>query len=136
VDNVDNIEQSIRELKFDDNGLIPAICVDADNKQVLMLAYMNAASAIKTVKTGKTHFWSRSRKKYWMKGESSGHVQDVRAIYVDCDKDTLLIEVAQHGGACHEGYRSCFFRKLDDQGRLEIIAEKVFDPEQIYKTGQ
>lgn len=136
MDNVDNIEQTIRELKFDDNGLIPAICVDADNKQVLMLAYMNAASAIKTVKTGKTHFWSRSRKKYWMKGESSGHVQDVRAIYVDCDKDTLLIEVAQHGGACHEGYRSCFFRKLDDRGRLEIIAEKVFDPEQIYKTGQ
>jgi phosphoribosyl-AMP cyclohydrolase len=99
-----------------------------------MVAYMNAASLRETIATGKTHFWSRSRQTYWMKGESSGHTQDVRAVYTDCDKDTLVIEVTQHGAACHEGYRSCFYRRLDDEGRWQIVAEKVFDPDEVYKN--
>ncbi len=104
----------IPELKYDDKGLIPAIIQDVKNNEVLMMAYMNATSLEQTVKTGKTHFWSRSRQKYWMKGETSGNVQHVREIYYDCDADTLLIKVEQAGaGACHTGHRTCFYRKLD-----------------------
>ncbi len=98
-----------------------------------MVAYMNAASLLDTIKTGKTHFWSRSRQKYWMKGESSGHTQEVKTIYTDCDRDTLVIEVTQHGAACHEGYYSCFYRRLNKAGEWEVVAEKLFDPEKIYK---
>ena len=127
------LEETISTLKFGDTGLIPAVIVDAENKGVLMVAYMNAESLRRTIETGRTHFWSRSRGKYWMKGESSGHAQEVRAIYTDCDADTLLIEVIQHGAACHEGYRSCFYRKLNDAGLWEIKAEKVFDPQAVYK---
>jgi len=130
---VSKLEETIKHLKYDAAGLIPAVCVDAETRQVLMHAYMNAEAVTKTVETGKTHFWSRSRGKLWMKGESSGHTQHVRAIYVDCDMDTLLIEVAQRGGACHTGYYSCFYRKLDEQGRWQVIAEKVFDPAEAYK---
>ncbi len=126
-------EETISTLKFGDAGLMPAVIVDAENKGVLMVAYMNAESLRRTIETGRTHFWSRSRGKYWMKGESSGHTQEVRAIYTDCDADTLLIEVIQHGAACHEGYRSCFYRKLNDAGLWEITAEKVFDPDAVYK---
>ena len=126
------LEQTIAGLKYTADGLIPAICVDAETKNVLMMAWMNAESLRDTVKTGKTHFWSRSRQKYWMKGESSGHTQEVRAIYTDCDKDTLVVEVVQHGAACHEGYRSCFYRKLNDAGEWEIVAEKLFDPDEVY----
>ena len=129
---MDELDQTIAGLKFTADGLIPAVCVDAETKQVLMVAYMNDASLRDTVRTGKTHFWSRSRQTYWMKGESSGHTQEVRAIYTDCDLDTLVIEVQQHGAACHKGYRSCFYRRLDDAGRWEIIAEKVFDPDAVY----
>ncbi len=127
------LDETIAGLKYDAAGLIPAVCVDAETKQVLMVAYMNADSLRDTVKTGKTHFWSRSRKKYWMKGESSGHTQEVRAIYTDCDKDTLVIEVTQHGAACHEGYYSCFYRKLTEAGDWQVVAEKLFDPESVYK---
>lgn len=127
------LEETIQGLKFDANGLIPAVCVDAETKQVLMVAYMNDASLLDTVRTGKTHFWSRSRQKYWMKGESSGHTQEVKAIYTDCDKDTLVIEVVQHGAACHEGYYSCFYRKLNDTGDWDVVAEKLFDPDEVYK---
>ena len=130
---MDQLKETVGELKFDANGLIPAVCVDAQTKQVLMVAYMNEASLLDTVRTGKTHFWSRSRQKYWMKGESSGHTQDVDAIYTDCDKDTLVIEVTQHGAACHLGYYSCFFRRLDDKGQWREVAEKAFDPDQVYK---
>ena len=127
------IDETIAALKYDDNGLIPAVIVDADSKAVLMMAWMNAESLKTTVETGKTHFWSRSRRKYWMKGESSGHTQDVRAVYTDCDADTLVVEVIQHGAACHEGYRSCFYRRLGPGGGWEVIAEKVFDPDEVYK---
>jgi phosphoribosyl-AMP cyclohydrolase len=104
----------IPEFKYDDKGLIPAIIQDANNNEVLMMAYMNRTSLEKTIRTGKTHFWSRSRQKYWMKGETSGNVQLVKEILYDCDEDTLLIKVEQSGsGACHTGNRTCFFRKIE-----------------------
>ena len=101
------------ELKYDGLGLIPAIVQDIDNGDVLMMAYMNEKSLEMTVDTGFTHFWSRSRQKYWKKGETSGNVQEVKEILYDCDMDTLLIKVKQHGGiACHTGNRTCFYRKV------------------------
>ena len=100
----------IEKLKFNQNGLIPAIVQEEGTGRVLMMAWMNEASLKSTIETGKTHFWSRSRQKYWMKGELSGHTQEVKDLAFDCDGDTLLIQVAQHGAACHEGYKSCFFR--------------------------
>ena len=121
-------------LKFDSNGLIPAIIQDAATHQVLMMAWMNRDSLAKTVETGKTHFFSRSRNKLWLKGESSGHVQDVRSIATDCDKDVLLIEVDQTGAACHEGYYSCFFRQ-HQAGKTDwkVVGKKIFEPEAVYK---
>jgi phosphoribosyl-ATP pyrophosphohydrolase/phosphoribosyl-AMP cyclohydrolase len=117
------------DLKYDGNGLIPAIIQDAENSEVLMMAYMNAASLEKTVSTGYTHFWSRSRSKMWKKGETSGHVQEVTSILYDCDRDTLLIKVIQKGpGACHTGHRSCFYT---DIGGREI-AGKTFSEEDVY----
>lgn len=104
----------IPELKYDDKGLIPAIIQDIRSGEVLMMAYMNRTSLERTIESGKTHFWSRSRQKYWMKGETSGNVQVVREIFYDCDEDTLLVKVEQIGaGACHTGSRTCFFRKID-----------------------
>ncbi len=133
---MDKLEQTIAALKYDANGLIPAVIVDATTREVLMVAYMNQTSLLETVRTGKTHFWSRSRQKYWMKGESSGHTQDVRAIFTDCDVDTVVIEVEQHGAACHEGYYSCFYRKLTPQGDWEVTGRRVFDPKQVYKDSK
>lgn len=101
------------DLKFDDKGLIPVVVQEIDTKEVLMVAYMDEVALKKTVETGYTHFWSRSRKTYWKKGETSGNVQEVKEIYYDCDADTLLIMVKQHGsGACHTGNRTCFYRKI------------------------
>jgi phosphoribosyl-AMP cyclohydrolase len=114
-------------------GLLPAIAQDAQTGEVLMLAYMNAESYAETQATGQAVYYSRSRKKLWRKGEESGNVQVVKAIYLDCDRDTILLSVEQVGGAaCHEGYKSCFFRQVTPEG-LKIIAEKVFDPEKVYK---
>ena len=124
--------KTLDSLKFDAHGLIPAVIVDAEGGAVLMVAYMNRDSLADTVSTGKTHFWSRSRQQYWMKGESSGHTQEVKGIYIDCDMDTVVIAVAQHGAACHNGYRSCFYRKLNEAGEFEIVAERVFDPDEVY----
>ena len=121
------------KLKFDANGLIPAIIQEHKTGRVLMMAWMNRASLQRTVETGKTHFWSRSRQKFWMKGESSGHVQRVQDIAYDCDGDTLLIQVAQTGAACHEGYPSCFFRSVGADGQAERITElRLQTPEEIY----
>lgn len=104
----------VPELKYDDKGLIPAIIQDVNSNEVLMMAYMNKTSLEKTVETGRTCFWSRSRQKYWMKGETSGNVQIVKEIFYDCDEDTLLIKVEQVGsGACHTGNRTCFYRKIE-----------------------
>ncbi len=114
-------------------GLIPAIVQDAETKDVLMLAYMNKDSWEATLQSGKATFWSRSRQKLWLKGESSGNVQMIKNIFIDCDDDTILLQVDQLGGAaCHTGYRSCFYRKLAG-GDFEIVGEKVFNPEDVYK---
>jgi phosphoribosyl-AMP cyclohydrolase len=118
-------------LKYDSNGLIPAIIQDDQTGEVLMMAYMNRSSLAKTIETGKTHFWSRSRQKYWMKGESSGHTQEVVGICIDCDLDTVLIKARQTGAACHEGYHNCFFRQLSGDA-WKVIAERQFDPEKTY----
>jgi phosphoribosyl-AMP cyclohydrolase len=105
----------INELKYDDKGLIPAVVQEADTGEVLMVAWMNKESIQMTLDSGYTHFWSRSRQKFWKKGETSGSLQEVRGVYFDCDADTLLVKVKQHGsGACHTGERTCFYRKLSD----------------------
>src|SRR4029453_6191382 len=113
-------------------GLVPAVAQDADTGEVLMLAWMNREAFEETARTRRAVYYSRSRGKLWRKGEESGHVQEVREIYVDCDADTVLLNVKQVGGAgCHEGYKSCFFRKLDGGG-LTVVAERVFDPKAVY----
>lgn len=123
----------IEQLKFAANGLLPAIIQEAGTGRVLMMAWMNRASLEKTLATGNTVFWSRSRQKFWMKGESSGHTQRVREIAFDCDGDTLLIQVDQVGAACHEGYRSCFFRSASLDGQTLAVTEpRLETPEQIY----
>ncbi|HNX40649.1 MAG TPA: phosphoribosyl-AMP cyclohydrolase [Methanothrix sp.] len=117
---------------FPDGGqadrLIPAIAQDAGTGEVLMLAYMNQEALRKTLETGRAHYWSRSRKMLWLKGESSGHVQRVREIRIDCDQDAVLLLIDQEGGACHTGYRSCFYRTIEG----DIVGEKVFDPGEVY----
>ena len=119
-------------MKFDQEGLIPAIVQDAASGQVLMMAYMNREALDKTIASGETWFYSRSRQQLWRKGETSGHVQQVKAVFFDCDQDTLLVTVEQAGAACHEGYRSCFYRRLNADGQAEVIATPVFDPQQVY----
>ncbi len=103
----------VENLKFDKNGLIPAIVQDHESGEVLMLAYMNAESVKRTLESGKTCYWSRSRQQYWVKGETSGNFQFVKDVYYDCDMDTLLVKVEQKGVACHTGKRSCFYRKVE-----------------------
>jgi len=120
------------KLKYTADGLIPAIVQHHATGRVLMMAWMNEASLRSTIETGKTHFWSRSRQKFWMKGESSGHTQSVKRISFDCDGDTLLIQVEQIGAACHEGYQSCFFRALDDSGSVAVTDAQLQTPEEIY----
>jgi len=122
------------DLKYDADGLIPAIIQDADTHEVLMMAYMNRNSLADSIKTGKTHFWSRSRQKYWMKGETSGHTQEIQEITTDCDADTLLIKVKQKGAACHKGYKSCFYRRHEPDGEWKVVARRLFDPQDIYGT--
>ncbi len=122
------------ELDFskDKNGLLPAVVQDHATGQVLMLAYINELAWQKTLETGKAHYWSRSRNALWLKGESSGHVQLIKEILVDCDQDTVVFQVEQLGGAaCHKGYHSCFFRKVAGE-QLVIHGKLVFDPEEVY----
>lgn len=114
------------------DGLIPAIAQDWQTGEVLMLAYINEEAWKHTLETGKATYWTRSRKKLWVKGESSGNVQLVKEILVDCDEDTVIFKIDQVGdAACHEGYRSCFFRKVED-GELKVVGERVFDPKDVY----
>ncbi len=117
-------------LKFTD-GLIPVVVQDVKSRMILMVAYANADAVDLTIKTGFAHYYSRSRKKIWKKGEESRHVQRVVNILVDCDEDCLIYEVEQAGAACHTGYPTCFFRTIDGS----VIAEKVFDPETVYQKG-
>lgn len=124
----------LEKVSFNDEGLLPVIVQDINTGEVLMMAWMNREALEKTLDTGKTHFWSRSRKRIWLKGEVSGHHQLVKEIRVDCDEDVLLIKVEQVKAACHTGYRSCFFRKVNEKGELELVAKKVFEPKKIYKT--
>jgi phosphoribosyl-AMP cyclohydrolase len=121
-------------LDFDKaGGLVAAIAQDADTGEVLMIAWMNQEAYEETLRTGRACYYSRSRKKLWRKGEESGHFQEVREVFVDCDNDAVLLKVKQIGGAaCHEGYKSCFFRKVDGN-ELKVVAERVFDPKAVYK---
>ena len=113
-------------------GLVPAVVQDHESGEVLMLAYMNAEAFRRTVETGKAWFYSRSRDKFWMKGESSGHVQEIREIRVDCDADAVVLKVHQVGGAaCHTGHRTCFYRTVDASG-WQVVEQPVFDPEKVY----
>ncbi|NTV35220.1 MAG: phosphoribosyl-AMP cyclohydrolase [Deltaproteobacteria bacterium] len=115
------------------NDLIPVVVQSAGDGKVLMLAYMNELAWDKTVETGKAHYWSRSRRRLWLKGEESGHLQLVREILLDCDMDTVLLRVEQLGGAaCHTGYETCFYRRYVE-GRMEIVGDPVFDPKEVYK---
>jgi phosphoribosyl-AMP cyclohydrolase len=113
-------------------GLITAVTVDADNGDVLMVAYMNAESFQLTLETGKVHYWSRSRGKLWKKGESSGNMQELVEMRVDCDLDAVVLRVRQIGPACHEGYRSCFFRSVSEEGELRVNSDRLMTPEQMY----
>ncbi len=128
-----NTKNILSYIRFDDKGLVPAIAQDIKG-EVLMLAYMDRESLIKTLETGRMHYYSRSRKKIWMKGEESGNFQLVKAVYIDCDGDALLFVVEQKGGACHKGYYSCFFRhlKTEDSGFCEV-KEKLFNPREVYR---
>ena len=115
----------IKDLKFDQNGLIPTIIQDYKTKDVLMVAYMNAESLKKTIKDGLTCFWSRSRKEYWVKGMTSGHFQFVKSVAYDCDLDALLIKVRQVGVACHTGNRSCFYRQIEINSKRKTQSAKL-----------
>lgn len=122
--------------------LITAIAQDSETGEILMVANMNKEALKKTIETGKAHYWSTSRNKQWLKGESSGHTQDVKEILVDCDMDAIILKIEQKGAACHEGYYSCFFRKLNIENKpditklsdndVELIAERLFNPDDIY----
>ena len=123
------------QLKYNADGLIPAIVQDAKTKRVLMMAWMNEAALQATLATGMMNYWSRSRKKFWIKGETSGHTQKVVRWFADCDADTLLFEVEQIGGACHTGFASCFFQELDREGSpVAVLESKIFDPEKTYAS--
>ena len=123
----------IDELKYNEQGLIPAIVQDDEDNSVLMMAWMNKEAVRLTLETGRAAYWSRSRQKFWIKGETSGHIQKVRSMHIDCDADALLIRVEQTGAACHEGYRSCFFRAVSPDGE-EAAPDRprLVNPERVY----
>lgn len=127
--------KTLEQLKFDSNGLIPAIAQDDKSGEILMMAWMNRESLRATIETKRATYWSRSRKKFWAKGEESGNVQDIKSIHVDCDGDVVLLKVHQVGGAaCHTGRRSCFFREVVDGGNgFKESHDIVFDPNTVYK---
>jgi phosphoribosyl-AMP cyclohydrolase len=134
ADNTPTMDATLENLKYDANGLIPAIIQDHQTGDVLMMAWMNKDSLAKTVETGKTHFFSRSRNKLWLKGESSGHVQHVKSVSTDCDQDVLLVKVEQVGAACHEGYRTCFFREhAAGAADWKVVGDRLVDPATVYK---
>jgi phosphoribosyl-AMP cyclohydrolase len=119
------------KIKYDANGLVAAVMQDYENNEVLMVAYMNSESLKTTLETGKAHFWSRSRQKFWMKGESSGHTQEIKEVFIDCDGDCILFKIKQNVAACHTGFRSCFYRKWDGEKLIET-SEKLFDEDDVY----
>ncbi|MFD1646705.1 phosphoribosyl-AMP cyclohydrolase [Haloarchaeobius litoreus] len=120
---------ALSELDFGDDGLVPVVAQDVDSDEVLMLAYANDEAVERTVETGRAHYYSRSRDELWEKGATSGHTQAVDSVRLDCDGDALLYRVTQEGGACHTGYRSCFYRTVEG----ETVGERVFDPDDVYE---
>ncbi|MCC7145861.1 MAG: phosphoribosyl-AMP cyclohydrolase [Phycisphaeraceae bacterium] len=120
------------DIKFDEHGLVPAIVQDAATGQVLMMAWMNEAALKQTLEIRKATFYSRSRNKMWIKGESSGHVMEVLEARVDCDQDVVLLRCKAHGPACHAGYQTCFYRATEASGPMKFVEEKVFDPAKVY----
>jgi phosphoribosyl-AMP cyclohydrolase len=125
-------ETIVEEIKFDENGLVPAIAQQHDSGEMLMMAWMNADSLRETLETGQVCYWSRSRQSLWRKGETSGQIQELKEMQIDCDGDTLLLKVDQLGVACHTGRRSCFYRAVRD-GALMTIAEQLIDPANLYQ---
>ena len=121
------------DLKFDDHGLVAAIVQDVDTGRVLMLGWMNEEALSQTLKTRKATFFSRSRDKIWVKGESSGRIQEVVEARIDCDQDAVLLRCRPHGPACHVGYETCFYRAVGDGDKLEFVEDCVFDPEKVYQ---
>lgn len=123
-------------LKFDSHGLITAVAVDADSLQILMVAFMNAQALERTLSTGNATYWSRSRQKFWVKGEESGNTQKVVAVYIDCDQDAVIVKVRQSGPACHNGFHSCFYRQIIQSPnglQLQTIVDREMDPAVMYK---
>jgi phosphoribosyl-AMP cyclohydrolase len=121
------------DLDFDKlGGLIPVVVQDYTSGEVLMMAFMNRQAWEETLKTRRATYWSRSRNELWVKGETSGNLQEVKEIYVDCDADTVLLKVIQTGGACHTGHRSCFYRRLEGE-ELKEVEGRVFDPDEVYR---
>lgn len=124
-------------LKFDDHGLITAVAVDADTHEVVMVAFMNQAALEKTLASGKATYWSRSRQKFWVKGEESGNTQQVLGVYIDCDQDAVIVKIKQKGPACHNGFHSCFYRQVvpgaGNSLELKTIAPQEMDPAVMYK---
>ncbi|HEY7347058.1 MAG TPA: phosphoribosyl-AMP cyclohydrolase [Ktedonobacterales bacterium] len=126
----------LSEIRFDRDGLVPVVAQDYQTRDVLLLAYMNAEALQRTQETGLAHFWSRSRRRLWQKGETSGHVQEVVALHINCEGNSLLLEVNQRGeAACHDGYRSCYYRRLNSLGAWEVSAPRLFDPAPVYNAG-
>jgi phosphoribosyl-AMP cyclohydrolase len=130
---ITQIQSFLDAVKYDKDGLVPAIAQDAETGKILMLAYMNRESLEITLKERKMCYWSRSRKELWRKGATSGNTQDVKEVLIDCDGDALVFKITQKGGACHTGYESCFFRKVEDDGSFQIVDKLVFDAEEAYR---
>jgi phosphoribosyl-ATP pyrophosphohydrolase/phosphoribosyl-AMP cyclohydrolase len=130
---MEKMENILEQLKFDDRGLIPVIAQDCKTNEVLMMAYMNEEALKKSLETGKVHYFSRSRNKLWLKGETSGHFQNIKSISMDCDGDTLLVKVEQVEAACHTGHYSCFYRELSGN-ELKETSQKVFDEKKAYAS--
>lgn len=126
------IDELLDAVKYDDKGLVTAVAQDWENGQVLMVAFMNREALRNTLERRVACYWSRSRGKLWIKGETSGHFQKIRNIYFDCDMDAVVMKIEQVGGACHTGYRSCFYREVTPEGELNVVGEKVFDEGETY----
>jgi len=125
-------DQLLDQCKFDEKGLLTAITQDHTTGEILMVALMNREALEQTLQRGVACYWSRSRDKLWVKGETSGHFQKIKEITVDCDLDAVVLKVEQTGGACHTGYRSCFYRRVEEDGSLSVTGEKVFDEGDVY----